>query len=251
MRKLIIVIIIVFSFSNANAQSSIRDSVISLRMFGVNLGFYGCGGDLNERVKSTFSLGGSFIFKNKHNWLLGLDGAYFFSDRIGDEDVLAKMRTSSGAILGVDGRFADVREFFRGYQFNIMAGKILNVFEKPNPNSGILLMAGMGFVQHKIKIVDARNVVPLLADEYLKGYDRLSNGLMLHQSIGYLYTGNKKLINFYSVLDFYQGFTQGRRDYQFDLEAPDHDKRIDLMLGLRVGWILPFYKKAPEQFYLY
>lgn len=251
MRHFYLTCILLFTLSGLHGQSSIRDSVISLRMFSMNLGYYGTGADLHDRVKSPLSLGGSFLFKTDRNFIFGLDGSYIFSDKLGEEDVLLKMRSSNGSILGVDGRYADVREFFRGYQFSVMAGKIVYQFEKPNPNSGIFILGGIGFMQHKIKIVDARNTVPLLGDEYLKGYDRLSNGILIHESIGYLYAGNKKLINFYAMLDFYQAFTQGRRDFQFDLEGPDDESRFDFMFGVKLGWILPFYKKAPEQFYLY
>jgi hypothetical protein len=43
-----------------------------------------------------------------------------------------------------------------------------------------------------------------------------------------------------------QGFTQGMRDYQIDLEGPYRDKRVDMLLGIRVGWVIPIYRRAPN-----
>ena len=35
------------------------------------------------------------------------------------------------------------------------------------------------------------------------------------------------------------------------LVAADNTKRFDLLMGVKVGWVLPFYKQAPEKFYTY
>jgi hypothetical protein len=42
-----------------------------------------------------------------------------------------------------------------------------------------------------------------------------------------------------------------RRDYDFDIMGYDDTKRKDFLGGIRVGWILPLYQKAPEKFYYY
>ena len=31
----------------------------------------------------------------------------------------------------------------------------------------------------------------------------------------------------------------------------DNSTRLDLLFGFRIGWIIPLYKEAPEEFYLY
>ena len=104
-------------------------------------------------------------------------------------------------------------------------------------------------MQHKIKIETVGNTVPFLNKEYRKGYDHLSNGLALHQFIGYQYMGNKKTINFFAGFDFFEGFTQNRRDFNFDEMKKDEMKRKDILLGIKAGWILPLYKQAPNSFY--
>jgi len=49
------------------------------------------------------------------------------------------------------------------------------------------------------------------------------------------------LVNFYVGFEFNQAFTQSRRSFDYDRMAVDTLKRVDLLSGVRVGWILPFY----------
>jgi hypothetical protein len=66
-----------------------------------------------------------------------------------------------------------------------------------------------------------------------------------------MYLGNKRLVNFFGGFEFIEGFTQGRRDYNFSTGLSDNGKRFDLFMGIKLGWVMPFYKQAPEKFYTY
>jgi hypothetical protein len=48
-----------------------------------------------------------------------------------------------------------------------------------------------------------------------------------------------------------EGFTQSRRSYDYDLMKQDTKKRLDILYGGKVAWILPLYKKAPQEFYIF
>ena len=86
-----------------------------------------------------------------------------------------------------------------GYVFPVLS---------PNPNSGIIVSGGIGILQHKI-LIDFRDAqIPQLGEEYKKGYDRLSYGLALNQFVGYVFFGNKKLINFYAGVELTQAWTK-------------------------------------------
>jgi hypothetical protein len=92
--------------------------------------------------------------------------------------------------------------------------------------------------------------MPQLDKTYRKGYDRLTGGFYLSQFIGYMYLDPKKYINFYVGIEFHEGFTKGYRPWQFDINAPDKKSRIDGMAAIKVGWIIPAYRKEKvEQFY--
>ena len=105
-------------------------------------------------------------------------------------------------------------------------------------------------MQHKIRLEHQLNPIGQLEGEYLKGYDRLTNGLALTQFVGYLHSGNSRLVNFYVGLEATEGFTRGKRDLYFDTNQVDNDPRLDGLIGLRVGWILHVYKRMPETYYL-
>ena len=39
------------------------------------------------------------------------------------------------------------------------------------------------------------------------------------------------------------------RDYQIDLMGPYKDKRLDIYIGIRAGWIFPVFRQTPDEFY--
>ncbi|HNB82224.1 MAG TPA: hypothetical protein PLP14_09015, partial [Chitinophagaceae bacterium] len=103
--------------------------------------------------------------------------------------------------------------------------------------------------QHKIKLFDKDQSFPQLRDEYVKGYDRLSNGLYLEHFTGYMYFSKNKLINCMMGLNIVCAFTKGRRDFLYDVARSDTRSRTDLLVGLKLGWIIPMYKKVSEETY--
>lgn len=248
--SLLTLFLVAQSFSVSFAQKSINDSSITFSFIGINYAYHIAGGDIAKRFGNNSALGGTFSVKLKNQWTFSADGQFIFGNKIKEDDILKGISTSDNKIIAVDGGYADVRLYERGYHFSLNFGRIFT-FKKPNPNSGIWITAGVGFLQHKIRIENSGNNVPELTKAYAKGYDRLTNGFELREFIGYLYFGRKKLINFYAGFEFIQGFTQNRRDYNFDTKTHDSQNRLDLLNGFRVGWILPFYKRAPERFYLY
>lgn len=72
---------------------------------------------------------------------------------------------------------------------------------------------------------------------------------MLNQFLGYINFSNSKRINFYAGLNFTEGFTQNRRAMNFDTGLKDNTKRFDLLIGFRIGWIFPLYKRMADQIY--
>ena len=64
-----------------------------------------------------------------------------------------------------------------------------------------------------------------------------------------MYLSDNRLLNFYFGIEGYQAFTQSVRKLNYDTGLPDTKKRLDMLYGLRFGWILPLYKKTPNEFY--
>jgi hypothetical protein len=230
------------------AQVNIKDSAISTSLISISYSYQFPGGDLSKRFLSNNAIGGSYLYKTKSNWLIGADGFFMFRDTIKETDILNSISTKDGNIIDGNGIYADVHLYERGFYCGVKGGKIFPVFG-PNKNSGIVILCGAGLLQHKIRIENPDNTAPQIKGDYKKGYDRLTNGLAISEFIGYMFLGNSRLVSFYAGFEFTQASTQNRRSYNFDMMGPDKTKRSDLLSGLKIGWILPLYKRSPEKYY--
>ncbi len=232
------------------AQSqSLKDTSIAGTLIAGNFGAYLSAGDLADRFGACSSIGGTIYRKTQSNFFFGL-GSDFVYGRNVKEDAFLDSISSGNDFVGYTGTIADVALYQRGYVVYATVGKLLPM-KKVNPNSGILLNAGLGFMQHKIRIVDLDEVLLQFNEEYKKGYDRLSNGFMLCQSVQFLNLDARHRVNFKIGLDLKQAFTRNRRTWNFDERRQDNKLRFDMMIGLSGSWILPFYSKNEERLYFY
>ncbi|NNC84324.1 MAG: hypothetical protein HKN79_12170, partial [Flavobacteriales bacterium] len=165
-------------------------------------------GDMADRFGGSASMGAAYRYKTKSNWQFGVEGHFIFGNNV-KEPVAAGLLTSEGFVIDQLGGFTELLILERGMTLVGSVGKIVPAFG-PNPNSGFVFRVGSGLLQHKIRLETRNNDVPQLEGEYLKGYDRLSNGLTLHQFIGYQFLSNKRLVNFSLGIEGYQAFTQSR-----------------------------------------
>lgn len=247
---LIIFLFFVVFTRNCFSQSGVQDSSIRIPFIGVSYGLFIPGSDLADRFGNASILGMNALYKTPKNLVFGFSGGFIFGSDVKEDGLLDSISTGSGQIIGLDGLYADVRVFERGYLISATFGKFFT-FKSPNPNSGIMVTVSPGFIQHKIRIESIGNTVPQLRHDYKKGYDHLTNGFQLTEFIGYTYFSNRQLVNFYGGFEFIQGFTSNRRDYNFNDTGFKDDKRLDLLYGFKLGWILPLYKKKPAPYYLY
>lgn len=205
-------------------------------------------GDLADRFGSNFAAEVSAELITDNNWIIGLQGLFIFGNRV-EEDVLAGLRTEAGDIIGNDRSPADIQLRQRGSYYGVRIGKLIGLIEN-NKRSGIRINAGLGLLQHRIRIQgDPFRSVPQIEGPYEKGYDRLTNGLALHQFIGYQTIGKNNGINLTAGFEFYEGFTKNRRDFDFDTQMADTANRLDILAGFRLSFTLPFYLGNAEDIY--
>ncbi|MBI1223981.1 MAG: hypothetical protein GC192_01975 [Bacteroidetes bacterium] len=198
------------------------------------------GVDMAERFGKNFLAGVCADYYTKNNWILGIQGDFLFG-KIVKTDVLANLRGESGFVYADDGGIADIKLRERGIQLSGHVGKVF-AFSEKNKRSGLRVTVGGGFLGHKIKIQDEPQVyVSSISNDYSKGYDRLANGFCLTEFIGYQFIANNRLINFSIGTEFTQGFTEGRRSFNFDTRSPGLEKRLDLLYGFRLTWTLPLF----------
>lgn len=234
---------------HAQGQYSVRDSSISFPMIGVNFSYELPAGDMADRFGSNFAIGGTFQRKSKSNWLIGFEGNFFFSDEVKENTILDGYKTPDGYIIDGSGQFANVTLSERGMRFNLKAGKIIPVIG-PNKNSGLLASFGAGYIQHRIYIDTPGSPVPWLENDKKRGFDRMTSGLFINQFIGYINFSNKRTLNFFAGFEFTEGFTQNQREYNFDTGLKDDKKRTDILIGLKVGWLFPLYKRVADKYYI-
>ncbi len=225
------------------------DSINSCHLIGVQFSGQLPLVDLKKRFGSNLNVGVPYYYKTKKNWLFGVDANYFFGSNL-REDVLASFRTPEGTITNADGNLGDVRLNERGWNIYALGGKLWP-FPGKNKNAGFITLLGAGYMLHKIKIYDIGKNIAQLNGDLKKGYDRLTGGFALSQFIGYLYLGKNRLTNYYVGIELYEGFTSGLRGYQYDTMSGDNSRRVDMLAGLRVGWLLPLHKRSAGDFYYY
>lgn len=231
-------------YINGQSQESFeKPSDGAILGFGFGLGINNPYGDLKKRYGSNlnFSLGCDYITKN--NWIITGEFMYFFGDNI-KEDVLAPFRNSNGTIPGDDNQTADVFLRERGLFLGAGIGKLFPFSQESR--SGIKLLINAGVLQHNIRFTDERNSVAQIRAGRYKGYDRLTRGFAIKETVAYKHLSKDRRLNFEFALDFIQGFTDEVRAYNFDTGLPTIKSRFDMLVGARIIWNLPFYRGGEE-----
>lgn len=230
-------------FGTAEKLPSRRGFII-----GVNGNFDMPAADMAKRFGASYRVGPSLLYKTASNWMFGAKTDFMLGNRINDDSLLINLADEYGQILNQSGTRTPVRITELGYIIGLQAGRIFNMSKRSSDN-GILLLTTAGFMQHKINIFDKNNSIPSIKGDYRKGYDRLTNGLVLEQFVGYTYFADDGLLNFHIGVDIAAGFTKGRRDYLYDVMRTDDNARLDILFGVRGGIYIPIFNRKSEEFY--
>lgn len=251
-RKGIAVILFFVTAFMLHAQKrSVRDSVVSSAFIGADYGYFFPGGDMYERFGSNSTIGAFSGYKTRKNNFYILQWNYIFGNNVKENGILDSISTSDGYLIDQEGKLADIRIFERGFTLHAQYGHVFSIREiSPNPNCGLFISAGIGMMQHKIRIYDNGGRSPQLSGDYLKGYDRLTSGFSTSQFVGYWYMSNNHYVNMYFGFEIYEGFTRSRRSWDYDLMRADTKQRFDAMYGFRLGWIIPFHRRHSKAEYI-
>jgi len=208
--------------------------------------------DMAKRFGGSFRIGPDILYKTTSNWLIGAKCDFIFGNDIKQDSLMINIRDKySGQssnlyeFINGSGERVGVPVYERGYLIGLQVGKIISL-TKNHPDDGITVIGSAGFIQHKIDIYNTNKDVPALQGDYLKGYDRLTNGLFVEGYAGYTHIDRHLLLNYTIGVDAMFGFTQGRRDYLYDVMHADTNQRLDILFGLRGGWFIPIFKRKSE-----
>ncbi len=242
LRIKILIPCIFLSWFGCIAQQNNIDSIKTIKkpfldnsiLFGISFAKHAPSGNLKERFgqSNTFGFNTSYKFNRNIYLHCGLD--ILFSSNVKENGILDSIIGKSGDLIDNQGNLAIIRLYQRGYSWHINAGKIIPL-SRLNPNSGLLITGGVGFLQHKIKFQFTRNILPQLEDNYFKGYDRLTNGLMFRGFIGYQRIAENGMFNFFAGIEILKGNTYNRRELNYDTRVKETRLRNDILTGLKFG----------------
>ncbi|MBA3829597.1 MAG: hypothetical protein H0X33_11720 [Taibaiella sp.] len=256
MKRLFVIYILLLLAGNAYAQTDLfgpqaADPVTHTNvrkgwLFGVNGALLTSGADMAKRFGYGYTVGPMVEYKTAKNWIFGVKFDFLFGNQVKEDSLMTNIADKNGNMIGADGVRTRPVVVERGYMVGLEAGKLLSI-SRNNKDKGILLLTSVGFIQHKILIIDKNKTIPAIRGDYAKGYDRLTNGLFVEQYAGYMHLSKNSLLNFHIGLDLLAGFTQGRRSYLYDVMRPDNKQRVDLLFGVRGGWYIPVFKRKSEE----
>jgi len=234
-----------------SAQKSIQDSSISMVILDVSYRGAIPGGDLKNRLGFTSLMGVDVGVKFSNQLYLASGLQILFSESANIRGVLDPLLVPGDLLIADNGLLSDIRVLGSGFAVPLSLGILLPIVPSPNPNSGLFVEVGGQYFQHKLNIRATEDEVSGLNNEYIKGYDRLTSGFGVRESIGYRYLANNGYVNFAIGLDFSQNFTRSRRSIDFSTGQRDLTERKDLLFGIRASWSYPLYRRAPNKAYYY
>ncbi|MDG1901925.1 MAG: hypothetical protein P8I80_06790 [Bacteroidales bacterium] len=247
--RLILIMSLMILFANMHGQFQIRDSVVAAFLPNLSYSYQFPGGDISKKYGDNSTIGVGLKYKTKKNFMYSFDINFIFGNEVKNADsILWMVETSDGHIMDGNGLFALYTLYERGYNLNFSIGKIFPILN-PNPNSGLLISGGVGYMLTRMKIDNQNQTAPQISGDYAKGYDMLTGGISLNQFVGWYFMSNSRVLNFYGGFEFQQAFTKNLRDWDFQSKQKDNNNYFDYFIGIKIGWMIPIYKRAPDNYY--
>ena len=241
-------VIILVLFISLQGHSIGRDSSEVHNGISFSYGYHLPFMDLSKRFLSFSEVGARYEIRTKNGFLWRFGGSFLFRDTIKQTNILDGLTNENGYILTGEGEIANVFLWQRGFLADVTLGK---VFRLGNKGGSIAASLGGGFMQHKILLYSKEFYIPQVQEEYAKGYDRLTNGILLKESVHYRYFPNNRLLGFFAGVNGIQGFTKNRRAFNFDTRSVEDELRYDFSLSLELGVTILFNRKTPDEYYFY
>lgn len=226
------------------------------------------GGSMKELYGSPYlDFGLEWDYKWQSGWMASLDADIWFgassnnllrrADRYGDVFLPSENENYDDYAMSWAGLDGNVMAYNRALAIRPGFGKILQILPK-NPNSGILLKVSGGWFMQKTVFNQEYTETPVmqLSGNYAKLYDQRRNGVMLTESIGFIFMSNyTTYVNIKLAFEVSQCFSWSSRPYQIDnvmgLNGKDTGRYFDLMYGVKLTWMFPFTGKTTYDYYYY
>jgi hypothetical protein len=248
MRITLVTLLFIVTSLSSWAQRRVGNEVISTPMVGIHYTSIFPAGDLKNRYGYLNQLGLTAGYKDKSNLVYGIEGNFYFGNRVKNDSIFDFLKDNLGNIAEAEGQFAVVQVLSRGFNIHAHIGKIIPIFGS-NPNSGLYISFGAGYSLFKYRIQTTYDFVPLLEADNRKNYDRQTIGFSLNQFIGYSLINASRPIHFYIGLYANQGFSTFTRSWFYDQGPAPQGLMYDNQWGIRSGWYIPIYKRKAKTIY--
>jgi len=229
------------------AQGQEQVELKKTHLFSLGMGLHASGADLADRFGSSKSANLSWELLAPSRVFYGLEGGVFFGGNVKEPNLGANLISSNGTVTGTQGIPVIVDPSFFAYKIQFNLGKTWQLAD--SASWMWLAKLGLGFIEHHIAFNVNEDELPQLTGEYVKGYDRLTNGIHTELYCGIMHLDENRLKNFYVGVQVLPAFTGERRAFNFDTQTAPIENRFDLLLGVRAGWVLPIYRVTKDTYY--
>ncbi|GCD78463.1 hypothetical protein JCM31826_19450 [Thermaurantimonas aggregans] len=242
-------------FEQSYSQFRVKDDTLGGFFIPINFSASVPSQQLAERFGHSYRTGTGCFYRTFSGWTFGVEADFWFGDRVLTRDqILKSVSNEQGLVLDHMGLDANLMTFQRGWIASFYTGNLIRVLNH-NPNSGILITAGGGFLQHRIRLESGhqQSIIYQIENEYQRGYDRLNVGWQGRVFIGYLHAGNYQTYNFIVGIEHLYGRTSSVRGFDYATGLPDEGVMTNGLTSLKVSWFFSMYRErvTKEKKYFY
>lgn len=248
MKKSIFALLILLITHLSFGQRKVKDEVISTPMVGMHYTSIFPYGDLAKRYGYLNQIGLTAGYKNKKNWVYGLEGNFYFGNQITNDSIFNFLRDNVGNFSEAEGELGYIQVLSRGFNIHAHMGKIIPIFGS-NPNSGLYVSFGAGYSLLRYRIQTPYDFIPLVEVENKKLYDRQTIGFSMNQFVGYSLINASQPIHFYAGFYANQSIATYTRSWFYDQGPSPQGLLFDIQFGIRAGWYIPIYKRQAKSVY--
>lgn len=193
---------------------------------------------------------GLCYLNNKNDVLFGIDANFMFGNNVKNDSILRLISTHQGYLINSSGELDEVLLYQRGINTHLLIGKSFRTEE--DNLSGLYIYGGVGYLEHKIRLETDRTYLPQIEDDYKKGYDNFTSGLSTKLCFDYMYFDKNTSIKYHVGFEFINAFSSNKRAYNFsDMEEVENITKLDQLVGIRFGVIIPINRSNQGQFHYF
>lgn len=192
---------------------------------------------MGQRFPGFWGIQTGAYYQSQSNFTAGIHVTPLFGSVVTQSNVFGSIVGSTGALIDKNGNPGVIRMYMRGVSLLGTVGKIIPLSTRKT-YSGLEFRAGAGYLNHKIRMQYDASTLPQLDGDYMDGYDRLSNGLLLQQAIYFQYVDIQTL-SFFAGIECNQGLTKSRRAWTYPSKSAEDRLRKDIYFGLSAGILIP------------